>query len=820
MGAIFSRLLISILLASCLFVAPGPICASPSSLDEIPEHLPFTLNHLSRYNVAYPRNTWGQLPVTLLNMDQDPELEIIRSKPSYILCEDYTSESYATHWQLNFPAEFHSPNETRAGFGVSNALDLGTGKTMIVATGNTADAMNTRFWVIDAEAGEIISEFDMAGGPDTNQDGRWDGTYQVLGELDVPSESGSRKALIVLCNTGFDLEKRGTYAVDPWTGEILWSFRPGSLLNGHQCRVVDLDGDGNKEVLLASRSPHNLHGRKVNGFSDDRPYLFALGSDGSLLWSRELNAEPCATYLQCGDLDGDGDLEIVTTIQYIYQKNGAVSVWNIQGELLADLSLDYHLLNCFLMPAGQDNHLNIYTGNRYSNILRIEFENDQLTIRQEAKNKQGINILGVMDLPGRPGEKGLITQARDGQGRILDQEFNIVASFQDGRKKFTRFAITGDRDNTSSFIMMGSKLGSITLKPNPLAMKGPIARILKNPRLLVLVGLGLGLVLAWFFRHIGSNKAELSHASELLETNNPIQLQERRLHLLEDLEISNHGAMAPLRSLRRLLWMLDAIQTGVGLNANLVARMKEIWLDCHEDALPRLSNILERAGMAQVSDSVVSESLESIAHINSALVDLNHENFTPESVNQHLANLHKEEKITEALLQSLRRQVGEYFHTSLDEVLEKVLRANQQTFEEFSIQIEKGMVAAAGAGGANPELPPEPMKCRMDADELCFIMDNLVGNACRAMASSPLRKLRITWQPANGMVKVEVSDTGIGIATEDHQRVLESGYSSRPGGGLGLPKSLRILRKYDGHLSIKRSKPGQGTTFTLVVPRA
>jgi len=820
MNTTFLRLLTVLLLLGADYDAPGQLIAATSRLDDIPEHLPFKVTSISQYRIPYPRSGWGGKPVALLNVDQDPELEIIRSKSNYLLCEDYSSASSVVHWQLNFTAEYHNTDDNRAAFTITNALDLGTGKTMVVVNGSTADRMNTRFWVVDAEAGSIEAEFDLPCGPDTNQDGRWDGSYNVLGALDVPSDTGSRKALLILCDVGFDLEKRGVYAVDPWTGEILWNFQPGSLITGAQCQITDLEGDGSKEILLISRSPNNLHGRKVNGFSDDRPYLFALEADGSMLWHRELAAEPCASYLQTGDLDGDGNLEIVTVIHWVYQKKGNISVWNRQGELQTEFHTDYNLLTCHLIPSDQENHLDIVTGNRFSNILRIKFENNQLTVLHEATNKRGICICGVLNLPGRPGDKGFITQDRGGTGRILDRDFNIVASYQDLEKHFSRSAVTGNRDGASSFILIGSKLGSYTLEPNPLALAGFFTRHLKNPRLLVFLGLGLGFVLAWVIIHIRSGESEKPDAARLVDPQNPIHVQERRLHLLEELEVSNHGAIAPLRSLRRLLWMLDAIQSGVGVNSNLVARMKEIWQDCHDDALPRLNNILERAKSAQVSDSVVVESLESISRINSALIDLNNENFAAEAVKEHLGSLHKEEKTTEALLQSLRRQVGDFFRTPLDEVLEKVLRANQTTLEENNVMVQKGMVAAAEGGGSGSVLPVESPDCRMDAEELGFILDNLVGNACRAMASSPTRNLHLTWQPVNGMVKIEVADTGIGIATEDHQRVLESGFSTRPGGGLGLPKSQRILRKYDGHLSIKHSSPGQGTTFSLVVPRA
>ncbi len=823
MRVFFLPIFLATFLPGAAIAAPGQVGASPSSLDKIPEYLPY--NVVSLFQFSIPPLRYGQLgePVSLVNVDDDPELEIFRSKNSYLLCEEYSSEKYVIHWQLNLQAEFYSQKSNKAAFSVTGALDLGAENPMVVASGSTSDFMVNRFWVINPQTGNIESRFDLPSGPDLNGDNRWDGSYFIIGAMTVSGKSGPHQALIIGCKVGFDLEKRGVYAVDPWTGEILWDFLPGSSLTTHLCQILDLDGDGTEEVLLTSISPHNLGGRKINGFSDDRPYLFALGADGALLWSRELAPDPGSTYLQTGDLDGDGKLEIVTLVSKTYSNQSLISVWDSQGNLKASLTREHNLSNCLLVPSDQNNHLNIITGNRFSSIISLRLDNDQLVLQKEAANSRGISILGLVDLPGKTNGmvgKGIITQDRDGQGRILDSDFNIIASYLDDPRKFSRQVITGWMGDKPSFILLGSKLGCNTLEPNPLTLAGIFTRYLHNPRLLVLLGLGLGLIFAWLIWFFSRRNQEKPVPLVFPESSNPLHLQERRLHLLEDLEISNHGAMAPLRSLRRLLWMLDAVQSGVGVNPNLVARMKEIWQDCHEDALPRLTNILERARLAQVSESVVDESLASLCRINAALNNLNNDSFTADSVSLHLATLHKEEKTTEALLQSLRRQVSDFFKTPLPVVLEKVLRAHSDTLEKLEVKMQTGMVAAAEAGASSPNPTTEIPICRMDAGELGFILDNLVGNACRAMASAPRRELRITWQPVGGMVQIEVTDTGIGIATEDHQRVLEPGFSTRPGGGLGLPKSQRLLKKYDGHLSIKHSQPGQGTTFSLVVPRA
>ncbi len=806
-------------LLAALLLAPSQTIATTTNLDEIQSFLPFNVVHIPAYDVPLQRQG-TLLPLSLVNADQDPELEIIFSRDGHVNCEEYSTGRNMTRWQLNLPAEFHHPDRKIASFGISGALDLGHEKTMVVITGTTHDFMSFRFWVVDAENGTIESQFDLPGGPDINQDKKWDGSYFVLGAMDVPAETGPRKALIMICDTGFDLDKRGAYAVDPWTGEILWSFMPGSALTHNYCYILDLDGNGTEEILLASRAPHNLHGRKVNGFSDDRPYMFALKADGSLLWHRELDSEPGYTNLQTGDLDGDGSLEIVTAVHNIYQKKGSLSVWNSQGELQVQLEKDYQILGCQLIPAHRENHLDIIFGNRYSSLFRIRYENQQLEIQQKATRKRGLNMMGMLDLPGPSGEKGIIIQDRDGVGLILDRDFKVVGTYQDAGKKVSRSVVIGQMEDNPSFFLLNANPGSFILERNPLAVAGYFARHFKNPRLLVLSGLGLGLLIAGMIWLATRRPHEDSPASVLQPTDNPLHLKERRLHLMEDLEVSNHGAMAPLRSLRRLVWMLDALQSGVGMNPNLMARMKEIWQDCHEDALPRLTNILERAHHAQVSESVVDEALAAISRINISLADLNTHGFSVEAIDRHQANLHKEEKTTEALLQSLRHQVSDFFCASLSDVLDKVLRANQAALEENSVEIQTGILAAMEAGGAGLDLTTQSPHCRMDADELGFILDNLVGNACLAMASARHRKLSITWQPVNGMVKIEVSDTGIGIATDDHQRVMEPGFSSRPGGGLGLSKSQRLLRKYDGHLKIKCSQPGQGTTFSLIVPRA
>jgi two-component system sensor kinase FixL len=100
------------------------------------------------------------------------------------------------------------------------------------------------------------------------------------------------------------------------------------------------------------------------------------------------------------------------------------------------------------------------------------------------------------------------------------------------------------------------------------------------------------------------------------------------------------------------------------------------------------------------------------------------------------------------------------------------------------------------------------------------VLDNLIGNAIRAMDGAPVRNLSITWSAIDGMLMTDVTDTGCGIDPDDHERILDTRYSSREGGGHGLPRSRKVLRKYGGSLIVHTSEPGRGSALRLTLPLA
>ena len=122
---------------------------------------------------------------------------------------------------------------------------------------------------------------------------------------------------------------------------------------------------------------------------------------------------------------------------------------------------------------------------------------------------------------------------------------------------------------------------------------------------------------------------------------------------------------------------------------------------------------------------------------------------------------------------------------------------------------------------------PVPETIRTDASRLRQALVNLVGNAVKFSEGGAVRivaALLEDWRDGRAAVRLEVIDTGVGIAQEKLSALFEpfvqadASTSRRFGGtGLGLAITRRIAEMLGGELTV-RSAAGEGSTFTLIVP--
>jgi signal transduction histidine kinase len=109
-----------------------------------------------------------------------------------------------------------------------------------------------------------------------------------------------------------------------------------------------------------------------------------------------------------------------------------------------------------------------------------------------------------------------------------------------------------------------------------------------------------------------------------------------------------------------------------------------------------------------------------------------------------------------------------------------------------------------------------------DEGKLSQILRNLISNALKFTEHGEVRMTVVA--QADGQIAFVVSDTGIGIAPEDQERIfeefsqLENALQRKAmGAGLGLPLSRKLAELLGGHL-ILSSEPGTGSTFTVTIP--
>jgi signal transduction histidine kinase len=110
-----------------------------------------------------------------------------------------------------------------------------------------------------------------------------------------------------------------------------------------------------------------------------------------------------------------------------------------------------------------------------------------------------------------------------------------------------------------------------------------------------------------------------------------------------------------------------------------------------------------------------------------------------------------------------------------------------------------------------------------DSRRIGQVVSNLLQNAVKYSPDGG--EITVSVRPSPQHLTVEVSDHGVGIPREFHDRVFErffqvdSGSTRRVGGsGLGLAISKSIVEAHEGRMWFE-SEPGQGSTFYFTLPR-
>jgi signal transduction histidine kinase len=141
------------------------------------------------------------------------------------------------------------------------------------------------------------------------------------------------------------------------------------------------------------------------------------------------------------------------------------------------------------------------------------------------------------------------------------------------------------------------------------------------------------------------------------------------------------------------------------------------------------------------------------------------------------------------------------------ELIDEALRITDDVLQEGKVRVVKQLA----------EVPP----VRLDKTRTVQILVNLVTNAKQAMdhGLAPRRTLTLRLDAADGKLRIQVKDCGVGIAAENMNKLFSHGFTTRRDGhGFGLHSCALAASEMGGRLAAHSDGTGFGATFTLELP--
>lgn len=260
-------------------------------------------------------------------------------------------------------------------------------------------------------------------------------------------------------------------------------------------------------------------------------------------------------------------------------------------------------------------------------------------------------------------------------------------------------------------------------------------------------------------------------------------------------------------SLKEKIGQLDEV------NTNLSARNREVeealrQLRRAQEELVRSERLAVTGRMtAQLSHEINNpiHNIQSLLETSLRKVDGNPQ--AKELIGVALDEVTSMSKLTRQMLEFYRGSVMEFEKNAVDmrDLLLEIVRSNEDALHKqniaFVLELPSSLPAVLGS-----------------RDKLKQVFLNLIINARDAMPQGGT--ITIGARIAQGSMRVDVTDTGTGIAPEHLDRIFDAFFTTKKevsGVGLGLSVSYGIMQQHNGSISVK-SAVDKGTTFTIQLP--
>ena len=199
-------------------------------------------------------------------------------------------------------------------------------------------------------------------------------------------------------------------------------------------------------------------------------------------------------------------------------------------------------------------------------------------------------------------------------------------------------------------------------------------------------------------------------------------------------------------------------------------------------------------------------------------VDLLHRVLTRRGLNEECdkyiktmeSSIKRQESVIHNILDLARLESGGRQYRSealaVNRLLKDVLKDFQPLFEAHKIKVEKDL---------------KEIQITSDRDMLFHVFSNLINNAIKYRRKDGHAEIRVTMEPLAEQLCVLISDNGIGITTDEQEKVFNRFYQasiSSEGSGVGLTIAQMIVNDLGGAINVASEGRKKGLSVSVMLP--
>lgn len=216
--------------------------------------------------------------------------------------------------------------------------------------------------------------------------------------------------------------------------------------------------------------------------------------------------------------------------------------------------------------------------------------------------------------------------------------------------------------------------------------------------------------------------------------------------------------------------------------------------------------------------------------IKTLITDISHQTKTPVANLLLYSELIAEEELSEDMrynIETIRKQT-EKLHFLIDSLVKLsrlengilTLSPRQEDIQPMFDGIRKQYHSRAAQKGLTLQITPTSASACFDSKWTAEALGNLVDNAIKY---TPSGSVSLSVSEYELFIRINVTDTGIGIPEDEQPKVFSRFYRSQTvreeeGVGIGLYLAREIITSQGGYLKLS-SQPGKGSVFSVFLPR-